>query len=203
MPFVKKTKDKILFVNAFLLPQEQLIELICFLTGCNKIETKLPQRFSYRQPLRLMTPRGSFYNCLTKVSPFEQLDVLCLTYDMEDYKSSMHVNQQALIMRNVAPPKALMNGLFKAYTQVFTKDETEHTILYYLYRLEQIQKSYTLMDLVQVVAMDLIEDIRKRKQDEPTIVEEQNMSIGHINGNQTPSPFPNQDQASPILSHRS
>ena len=48
LPYIRKAKDKILFVNAYLLPQEQLIELICYLTGCNKIETKLPSKFSYR-----------------------------------------------------------------------------------------------------------------------------------------------------------
>ena len=56
-----------------------------------------------------------------------------------------------------------MNSLFRAYAKTFIKDETEHTLLYYFYKLEQIQKTYKLGDLVQVVALDLLEDMKRMK----------------------------------------
>ena len=65
--------------------------------------------------------------------------------------------------KNIVPPKALMNSMFRAYAKTFTKDETEHTLLYYFYKMEQIQKSYKLGDLVQVVALDLLEDMKRMK----------------------------------------
>ena len=80
-PFVRRVKSKVLFVQAYLLPLEQLLELLCHLTGISPHELQIPERFSFKQPLRLQSPRGSFYNCLTKISPFEQLDVVCLTRD--------------------------------------------------------------------------------------------------------------------------
>ena len=70
-----------MFVQAYLLPLAQLLELICHLTGMSEHELKIPSKFSFKQPLKLMTPRTSFYNSLTKLSPFETLDVLCLTRD--------------------------------------------------------------------------------------------------------------------------
>ena len=96
---------------------------------------------------------------------------------------------QHLQHKNTVPPKTLMNSLFRAYAKTFIKDETEHTLLYYFYKLEQIQKTYKLGDLVQVVALDLLEDMKRMKQDEPTLVEEQNMSIGQLNYNQQISPM--------------
>ena len=78
-PFSRKSKGSVLFVQAYLLPLAQLLELITHITGANKMEIKIPERFSFQQPLKLITPRDSFYNSLSKLCLFESLDVLCLT----------------------------------------------------------------------------------------------------------------------------
>lgn len=77
------------------------------------MELQIPEKFSFRQPLRLLTPRTSFYNCLTKISPFEQLDVLCLTRD--DIQAGMAQRT----VEGVIPPKQLVHTLFRTYTNVF------------------------------------------------------------------------------------
>ena len=42
------------------------------------------------------------------------------------------------------------------YSRVFQVNQTEHTILYYLYQLEQIRSHYRMIDMVQVVALNLL-----------------------------------------------
>ena len=54
------------------------------------------------------------------------------------------------------PPKSLLRTLFSTYSNVFKMNQTEHTLLYYLYQLEQVRGPYQMTDLVQVVALDLI-----------------------------------------------
>ena len=103
-PFAKKSKNKVLFVQAYLLPLAQLLELITHITGASRHELKIPERFSFKQPLKLITPRSSFYNSLTKLSPFEQLDELCLTRDITIPGSACR--------EDVIPPKALVRTLF-------------------------------------------------------------------------------------------
>ena len=108
------------------MPLAQLVELISHLTGANQQEIQIPKRFSFKQPYKIMAPRTSFYNSLTKIAPFETLDVLCLTRDevllkKPDFQSG------------VVPPKDLVRTLFTTYSQVFHVNQTEHTILYYLY----------------------------------------------------------------------
>ena len=59
-------------------------------------------------------------------------------------------------MEGVIPPKQLVHTLFRTYTNVFRVNQTEHTLLYYLYQLEQINQHYKMLDIVQVVASDLL-----------------------------------------------
>lgn len=61
--------------------------------------------------------------------------------------------------------------LFKTYTNVFKVNQTEHTLLYYLYKLEQVYKHYKMLDVVQIVANDLLKKAHCMKQEEPTIVD--------------------------------
>ena len=140
-PFAKKSKNKVLFVQAYLLPLAQLLELISFLTQTDPHDLKIPTKFSFKQPLKLETPQSQFYNSLTKLSPFETLDVLCLTRDENSYK-------QKACSEGVIPPKNLVRTLFKTYTNVFNINQTQHTLLYYLYQMEQIRTHYRIYDMV-------------------------------------------------------
>lgn len=84
VPYIQKKANSVLFVQAYLLPVKQLTELVAYLTGCTESSSKIviPEKMSFRQPFLLPKTdenSSSFYNCLTKVSPFENLDVLCLT----------------------------------------------------------------------------------------------------------------------------
>lgn len=126
-PFCRKAKDKLLFVQAYLLPFDQLHELICYLSSVSREELQIPEKFSFKQPLKLITPRDSFYDSLTKLSPFENLDVLCLTRDI--------VTPGNVCIEGVIPPKSLVRSLFHTYSHVFKANQTEHTLLYYLYQL--------------------------------------------------------------------
>jgi len=47
-PFAKKSINKVLFVQAYLLPLAQLLELITHLTGASRHELKIPQKFSFK-----------------------------------------------------------------------------------------------------------------------------------------------------------
>ena len=47
-PFARKAKGAVLFVQAYLLPLEQLLELISHITGANILEINIPQRFSFQ-----------------------------------------------------------------------------------------------------------------------------------------------------------
>ena len=58
-----------------------------------------------------MTPKDSFYNCLTKLAPFEQLDVLCLTRDS--------LIPGSVCTDSVIPPKSLLRSIFYTYSNVF------------------------------------------------------------------------------------
>lgn len=176
-PFAKKSKNKVLFVQAYLLPLVQLLELITFLTEVNPHDLKIPTKFSFKQPLKLETPKSQFYNSLTKLSPFETLDVLCLTRDESNFKNRACSD-------GVIPPKNLVRTLFQTYTNVFNINQTQHTLLYYLYQMEQIKTHYRIYDMVQVVALDLLRQAHCLKQEEPTIMD---------HGNQTQLPEePNQ-----------
>ena len=62
------------------------------------------------------------------------------------------------------------------YSKVFNVNQTEHTILYYLYQLEQVRSHYRMIDIVQVVALDLLKQAHCLKQDEPTIGDPCNLS---------------------------
>ena len=167
------------------MPLAQLLELVTHLTGASKHELEIPARFSFKQPLRIMTPRTSFYNCLTKLSPFESLDVVCLTRD--DIGIEPHND---LMTANVMPPKDLVRTLFLTYSNVFKVNQTEHTLLYYLYKIEQIRAHYQMTDLVQVVALDLLRQAHSLKQDEPTIMDAHNQSF-NAGGEE---PLPNSHQ---------
>ena len=66
--------------------------------------------------------------------------MLCLTReDMPQQKPSYH---------GVIPPKDLVRTLFTTYSKVFQVNHTEHTVLYYLYQLEQIRSNYRMIDMV-------------------------------------------------------
>lgn len=168
-PFCRKAKNKLLFVQAYLLPFKQLHELICYLSSVNSFELKIPEKFSFKQPLKLITPRTSFYNSLTKLSPFENLDVLCLTRD-----SAL---EGSVCIEGVIPPRSLVRSLFYTYCHVFKANQTEHTLLYYLYQLPQICKNYQLTDMLQLVAQDLLTQAKNLKQEEPTIIDEHHYQI--------------------------
>ena len=47
-PYTRKAKTKVMFVQAYLLPLAQLLELICFLTGASEDELKIPAKFSFK-----------------------------------------------------------------------------------------------------------------------------------------------------------
>jgi len=102
------------------------------------------------------------------VSPFEQLDVLCLTRDDQVGGAGQKC------AHGVIPPKSLIHTLFRTYANVFKVNQTEHTLLYYLYQLEQVQTNYKMLDMVKVVAADLMHQAHFLKQEEPTLMEEQN-----------------------------
>ena len=46
------------------------------------------------------------------------------------------------------PPKDLVRTLFTTYSKVFQVNHTEHTVLYYLYQLEQIRSNFRMIDMV-------------------------------------------------------
>ena len=115
----------------YLLPQEQLHELICHLAGCQPHQLVFPERFRTENPFKLPTPGNSFYSVLTKLCKFDSLDMLCLNCD-----------ESSIITREV-PPVSLVQTLFRTYTKAFTTaDTTEHMILFYLHQLEPIRKHF-------------------------------------------------------------
>ena len=79
--------------------------------------------------------------------------------------------------QGVIPPKELVRVLFKTYASVFKQNQTEHTILYYLYMNKQICSHYKVSDLVEVVALDLIKQAHCLKEEEPTLLDEHNQSV--------------------------
>ena len=78
-PFARNAQSKVILMQAYFLPQTQLLELISHLTGVNNQDLILPKKFSFKKPVKLPTPNDTFYNTLSKLSQFESLDVLCLT----------------------------------------------------------------------------------------------------------------------------
>ena len=80
-PYLKKVKDRVAYVQVYLLPQEQLQELVCFLTGCDESNTKFPDRYRSETPFKLPSGKPNFHSVITKLCKFDQLDMLCLNCD--------------------------------------------------------------------------------------------------------------------------
>jgi hypothetical protein len=69
----------------------------------------------------------------------EQLDILCLTHDSS--RSDFDL---------VTPSSAVVQRLYSSYKHAFY-NYTEHFILYYLYKKDQIQEAFSMKDLITVV----------------------------------------------------
>ena len=121
-PFARNAHSKVILMQAYFLPLTQLRELISHLTGVNSEDLLLPKKFSFKKPVKLQTPNDTFYNTLFKLSQFESLDVLCLTRESAQTETE-----------GVVPPKDLIRILFETYSKVFQANQTQHTLLYYLY----------------------------------------------------------------------
>jgi hypothetical protein len=89
-------------------------------------------------------------NSVVKLGSLEQLDILCLTYTPEK-----------LSQIELAPPSvATVRRLFDAYRHAFY-NYTEHFIMYYLYKREQVRATYTVKELLEVVGITQEHNISK------------------------------------------
>jgi len=75
-----------------------------------------------------------------KLGTLEHLDILCLT----------HINHNNESHKDVKPSIAVVRRLFEAYKHAFY-NYTEHFIMYYLYRRDQIRTTFTMKELIEVV----------------------------------------------------
>lgn len=80
---------------------------------------------------------NKMHNSVTKLGTLEHLDIFCLT----------HCTQS--LIEFAVPPIELARRLFHAYKHAFY-NYSEHFILYYLYRRDQIRDAYSIKDLVEV-----------------------------------------------------
>lgn len=124
MPFINPVIGSVCFVNVYLMPKAQLIDLVKKFTG--SWLSYLPDKISYGNQIRLNC--SHFYNTLTKLCQLEGLDVLCFNPDF-----GPGVNGPTSPIKEQQPSIPLLQDIYFTYLNQFT-NYTEHFLLYYLFQ---------------------------------------------------------------------
>lgn len=83
-------------------------------------------------------------NSVAKLGTLEHLDILCMTH-------TQHTELPQIAL--VTPPQSVVSSLFKALRHAFF-NYSEHFILYYLYKRDQIRFGYSSVQQFMEVVFD-------------------------------------------------
>ena len=145
-------EGSVAFLKLYLMPYKQFENLVCCTTGCLPFKFQGDAFTKGNYSFLTNTILGElynlsyvsedcpfFYNSLTKLGTLEHLDILCLTHDVQFPDFDL-----------VTPTIPVMRRLFDSYKHAFF-NYTEHFILYYLYRRDQVREAYSMQDLLQII----------------------------------------------------
>eukprot|EP00347_Sterkiella_histriomuscorum_P004385 403360662 len=149
-PFLLNISNSIAFLKVYLLTHTQFQKLIMHLTRCQAFS--LPEKLKKGQCQKLQfdlnKTKEPFYNNLTKLGSLEYLDILCLNRNQ-----NIHFK---------LPSKRLLSSLFNQYKHSFY-NYSEHFILYYIFKRNQVRGNYSMRDLVEISVPELTETIKEQE----------------------------------------
>ncbi|TNV73283.1 hypothetical protein FGO68_gene1014 [Halteria grandinella] len=141
-PFLVYKENSVAFIKLYLMPFSQFEALVCLSTDCQAF--LLPESINKDSSFPLFFDQSPppLLNSVAKIGTLEHLDILCMTH-------TQHTETPQVQLQTPSP--SVVRRLFKALRHAFF-NYSEHFILLYLYKREQVRFGYTsVKELMEVV----------------------------------------------------